>query len=216
MAPLPPQQAGFNPLPANYYQIHLKWGCEESCKYVCGGEAWFDLNESADASFSMLKPVGGIKQFHHISAASADPYHATLMINGQSLGTAQRIWKCCTPICNEDEVIMTRVDGKPLGKLRATGGCSMSCHVLGAGDVPWFMVEMICCDYKCFKQQYKIYDQQRNMIGQVLFDECQCCDFIMDVELPLNANPDQRIMLIFAAHFLLAIQIERQQNNNNH
>ena len=32
----PPAQM-FNPLPANYYQIYLKWGCSESCKYYCGG-----------------------------------------------------------------------------------------------------------------------------------------------------------------------------------
>ena len=155
----------------------------------------------------MLKPVGGIRQFHNISAVSNDPYHATLMMNGQALGTAQRIWKGCTPICNEDEVIMTRVDGKPLGKLRAIGGCSMSCAVLGPNEVPWFTVMMKCCDHKCFKQEYKIMDLNQNVIGHVFFDECQCCAFVMDVELPPNADPDQRVMLMFAAHFLLAIQI---------
>ena len=34
----PPVQGGMlNLLPANYYQIYLKFGCSEYCKYYCGG-----------------------------------------------------------------------------------------------------------------------------------------------------------------------------------
>ena len=101
----------------------------------------------------MLKPVGAIRQFNSIT------YHATLTMNGQTLGTAQRVWKLATPICGkEDEATMKRADGEPLGRLQAIGGCSMSCAVLGPNEVIWFRVMMECCDHKCFKWEYKIMD----------------------------------------------------------
>ena len=141
----PPNSVPFNPLPANYYQLRLKWGCSESCAYGCGGEAWFDLDESADASFNMLKTVGGIKQFHQISITSSDPYQASLVVNNQPLGTSTRLRICGAPQCDFDQVILKFANGTALGMLRARGDCSMVCNVLNHKDALAYSVEVKCC-----------------------------------------------------------------------
>ena len=108
---------------------------------------------------------------------------------------------------------MTRADNTPLGALKAKGWVCFNVDVVAPNEQRLFHIKREICDCS-IHTNHTIYDPMNNKVGNIKLVGCKCCEYVMEVELPVQAHPDHKILLIFAAHFLENIYRETQRNQD--
>lgn len=67
------------------------------------------------------------------------------------------------------------------------------------------------CEGQC-NWTFNLCDPVGNVVGRVEYEACTCCSYIMDLSVPLDASPENKLILIMATHFLSNIvrEVERK------